>query len=330
MCILDNSQPTKRRPSIHGWIDVVPRSAELTPALKPVCKPGSLKHVNFAAGVSVPTPKQSKRSAVVLRAAVDVKRGRVLHLFSGPSTRADSLAFFLREKGWEVDDYDCKCNRDSEQDICADHVWDKISSKLRDGDYKFVIAGTPCETFSHARHVPPGPRPLRSLEELYGFKHGLSGKEKEEVRIANLCVARTAEACRLVAASGGGFLIENPRPWPGFETMWLLDEMQSLQSDLGAKTVDFDQCMWGAETTKPTRVMYLRCQGEMLAKQCNHQLQSWVDAKGKHYWAAHERPIQRFRDNGEFATKALGAWPKQLNQAFALLIHHSSSSGAFQ
>ena len=145
--------------------------------------------------------------------------------------------------------------------------------------------------------------------------------EKEQVRLGNLFVARTCEACRICADNGGGFIIENPKPWEGYECIWLLDEVLKLQQHTGAQFVDFDQCRFAGEIQKPTRVLYHRCRGDMLDKVCNHEKRRWIDAHGKEYWAAHERAIQRKRSDGNWATKALGAWPGPLNKVFAMLIH---------
>ena len=48
-----------------------------------------------------------------------LKRGKVLHLFSGPSSRRDSLARFMSGWGFEVIDFDCKANEDTNQDLVA-------------------------------------------------------------------------------------------------------------------------------------------------------------------------------------------------------------------
>ena len=132
----------------------------------------------------------------------------------------------------------------------------------------------------------------------------------------------TAEACRICARMGGGFLVENPRPWDGYENIWLLEEMKDLIRDTDAELVDFDQCRFAGEAQKPTRVMHYKCNGHLLEKFCNHAPQQWRDpVTGKCYWAAHERVVQRWRADGRRATKALGAWPGPLNESFAMLIH---------
>ena len=74
-------------------------------------------------------------------------------------------------------------------------------------------AGPPCETFSHARSVQPGPRPLRSFAEPYGLaKADLYPEEWEQLRIDNLlafAMRRLAKPSMRSEAPPH----ENPREW---------------------------------------------------------------------------------------------------------------------
>jgi hypothetical protein len=239
------------------------------------------------------------------------------------------LAAFLKAHGWKCTEYDTLNGQ--HQSIADDVIWDRIMAEAAAGTYDFVVSGTPCETFSHSRHCPPGPRPLRSFSEPYGIKHPsppFNANEKEQLRLGTLFAVRTAEVCSVVARCGGGFIIENPRPWEGFESLFLLEEIKSLKESTGALFMDIEQCPYGGETQKPTRLLYLRVACHMLDKRCQHEKQRWYDRHGREYWSAHESPIQRRRASGERATKALGAWPAQLNRMFAVLIHHAGPKGA--
>eukprot|EP00969_Alexandrium_andersonii_P081600 3596925-Alexandrium_andersonii.AAC.1 len=52
------------------------------------------------------------------------------------------------------------------------------------GALRLCITGAPCETFSRARAGPPGLRPLRGSEHLYGLpKDRLSPEGYEQVRL---------------------------------------------------------------------------------------------------------------------------------------------------
>ena len=52
-----------------------------------------------------------------------------------------------------------------EFNLAADQFWNMIVARPKAGDYDFMVAGTPCKTFLHARHVQSGLRPLRSAEQ---------------------------------------------------------------------------------------------------------------------------------------------------------------------
>ena len=78
------------------------------------------------------------------------------------------------------------------------------------------------------------------------------------MRKANVLFARTAEACQLVAQSGGGFAVEQPEPREGRPSLFALPDFVELERRWGARRVSFDQCRLGAATTKPTTVWFHR------------------------------------------------------------------------
>ena len=120
---------------------------------------------------------------------------RVLHLFSGPSNRADGLASYLRSVGIECDDVDLTNGRDG--DISNDAVWGHILAKIKSGHYGVVFGGPPCRTFSAARSAGPGPPVLRDKDHLYGFpktqgsQRGLSEHHFEQIRPPQRVTAKT-------------------------------------------------------------------------------------------------------------------------------------------
>ena len=93
---------------------------------------------------------------------------RVLHLFSGPSPRADGLAHFLQacRPSIHTVEVDIINSHLEDQDLVDDAVWTRIKQRLVSGDFSFVFAGPPCRTFSDARLSRPGPPALRSQEFL--------------------------------------------------------------------------------------------------------------------------------------------------------------------
>ena len=118
------------------------------------------------------------------------RKPRALHLFSGPSDRQDGIKSLLEKVGWECIDVDIENvrlgGRANEHDLADDSLWEKVLADVRAGHYDFAWIGTPCCTFSRARHRPPGPRPLRSVDKPYGLpKAELTDKEWEQLRLGN-------------------------------------------------------------------------------------------------------------------------------------------------
>jgi len=232
------------------------------------------------------------------------------------------LAAYLREKGWECEEFDV-CNG-SDQDLLDDVIWDALLERIKAGDFEFIVAGPPCETFSHARYKQPGPRPLGSVQNIYGLPY-LKPFEKEQVRKANLCLARSAEACSHMAnQEGSGFIIENPEPWDNCPTIFITNEFQKLHEHDLVEVVDFDQCPFGAESSKGTRFMFKGIHKTLFDNlRCNHPLRWFTGDDNIRYWARHPRQVGRKNADGSWATKKLAAWPDRLNQAIACAIVES-------
>ncbi|MFM7986401.1 MAG: hypothetical protein ACKPKO_44525, partial [Candidatus Fonsibacter sp.] len=82
-------------------------------------------------------------------------------------------------------------------DMSSDLLWEHHLHLLSQGAYDFIFCGTPCETFSAARYIRPGPRPLRSLEYPYGLPKGaLTPSQIEQVRMGTYFAFQTANILR--------------------------------------------------------------------------------------------------------------------------------------
>jgi len=272
-------------------------------------------------------------------APVGFRKPRMLHLFSGPTTRQEGISNILRKIGWECLDVDVVNVAlglpKEQQDLSSDHLWASLTSEVSNGAFDFVWMGTPCTTFSRARQGPPGPPPLRSLEHIYGFpKPSLSQADWDDVQLGNYFAIQSARMATLALNRGVGFGIENPAPWPGFPSIFLLPEFQTLASAAGVSSVDFDQCPFGSETAKPTRVLYAFVDFSTLQGKCNHPKQWWsfTDWWGQpqRHFGAHPPLFNRRRDSGEPATKAAAAYPYALNKAIvrAVIARGRSSPAA--
>ena len=257
---------------------------------------------------------------------------QTLHLFSGPDDREDGIAAFLDADGIGMDCIDLVNEKTVDRDISDDAVWNRLKAVLAAGYYHFVFAGPPCRTFSLARHVRPGPPPLRDRQHPYGFPksqakaRGITPGDFEKLRLDNLLAVRTAEACTIMADMGRGFAVEQPALWgdrsKDAATMFDLDPFAALQKR-GAKIMVLDQCMYGAETTKPTQLLYFNGRFDRLEASCNHPTVLWQQPKGRDIWARHRPCVGTKTAAGHYATSALAAYPKDLNKRLAEVIAES-------
>ena len=153
---------------------------------------------------------------------------RALHLFSGPSNRVDGISAILREIGWECDDIDiCNASPDDKgsNDLLNDANWISIHSKIRQGIYKVVFMGTPCNTFSRLRSHPGGPPPLRSKARPQGLhKDELSKADFDALTSGNYLAARSSETANLCCELNMAWAIEHPQPWEYTASLWDLKQ----------------------------------------------------------------------------------------------------------
>ena len=200
---------------------------------------------------------------------------------------------------------------------------------MQSGEFDFVYAGPPCRTFSESRSFWPGPPVLRDEAHLYGFpksqahERGLQANHFEQSRTDNLLAERIAEACEIMGGMGRGYAVEQPTPWRKAVTMFQFECFQRLLRN-GAKMVDFDQCMYGGPTRKPTTVLYGNADFTGLNALCNHtRVEQWNESKGTKYWSAHPTHVGKKDSKGAYLTGSLAAYPTKLNCRLATLINQS-------
>ena len=253
-----------------------------------------------------------------------------LHLFSGPTDRPDGIKECLRPRGWLCDDWDIVNARILQEDVAAhdlasDAVWEFIKEETDKRVYSFIWAGPPCETWSKARTGPPGPRPLRSADNIYGLKYpAISPEEEETVKTGTYFALQTINLLSKAHQMGTPWALEQPAPEKNPVSMFNLPEMVALAALPGVKHVEFDQCMMGSESTKPTRILYFNCDLSTWHRKCNHSHQMWdyKDWYGnlKRVRAPHMPIVGRKDASGAFATKASAAYPAEMNELAALAI----------
>ena len=248
-------------------------------------------------------------------------------LFSGPEDRPDRLAAFLRGYGCVVDEYD-NLNDSRAQDLTDDTVWGPIEERLQRGMYAAVFASPPCKTYSTARRIRPGPPVLRTTQYPLGIprnkakEFGLSDEHFVEIQTDNLLAARAAEACRLQHDTGGAVGVEQPAKMDeDHATMFERDDFAALRRHCSFEMVEVDQCMYGAETRKPTTLLCYGINFQPVAASCNHPVDwQWykpVVGKGKWIRASHPPIAGCKADDGRWATAPKAQYPTEFNKELA-------------
>ena len=250
--------------------------------------------------------------------------------------RLDGIAAHLFPLGWESSDFDLvNAGRFGEtaegHDLSSVHLWDQVFKDITAGDYEAAVIGTPCETASKARIGPPGPRPLRSPEHIYGLPRKLlSHKEADQVRLGTFFALQSAKVATLLHERDIPWMIENPSPTGNPVSLFNLPEWQELASLPGVKHVDFDQCHMGAETAKPTRILHFKLDLSSLAGKCAHTptIHSYTDNHGvaRTMLSRHPPLVRRKRKAGSSATTAAAASPGEMNKRIAEAIAQSPTS----
>ena len=231
--------------------------------------------------------------------------------------------------GWRCIDIDIL--NSPTDDLLNDEVWELVFEAVTQDLVAFVWMGPPCTTFSPARRHKPGPRPLRDASHPRGFpKEWLTPAEVEELRAGNYFALQCCRLATSARAVGVGFAIENPAPWwdSSCASMFDLEELWSLGKLAGVQTVEFHQCMFGALTAKPTRVLYWGAELACLGTKCTHP-PSWMwceyfNASGhpvkQRLWRAHPQLVKSRDAKGCWLSKAAAAYPAALNQAIAVAV----------
>ncbi len=184
--------------------------------------------------------------------------------------------------------------------------WEFFMQLVMLGAIFFAHFGTPCNTFSSARKDDGGPPPLRSSTFPLGLPE-LSSEDGCLTFLGNLFLFRTCEACSAISGLGGDFSIENPL----FSLLWVTPPLTELLTNCRAFSVDFDQCVFGAPSKKPTRLVVTHCSFLTVQKWCQGG-HTHVRLKGK-VWS------DQFK-KWVFRTKLAQEYPWSLCQAMAAAV----------
>ena len=192
------------------------------------------------------------------------------------------------------------------------------TDRVRSGQLIGAGGGPPCESYTAARFLDGGPRPLRTGTYPDGLP-ALNAKEWQQLRIGSRLVYFIFELLLEIATCGGCGFIEHPQ-WP----LWAAKhDPSSIWATLPARlcrtlscysVVSFDQCVVGAPAVKPTTLLLLR-----LDSFRHHMLRSGRGGRCPHLPGTHVR-LQGCNDEGEFRTAVGKNYPAGLNQALGKAI----------
>ena len=271
------------------------------------------------------------------RTPEEMPRWRVLYLFAGPERHAD-IRFYLQnlaaKTGAVLEMHEWDILRDPSHDLTSDHNWQTVLDKIKSGYFQFIVAAPPCNTFSRARHNRRhlGPKPLRSLDYVRGFPW-LKDADKSKIQQANLLVERTFEACLTGHLVDTAFLVEHPEQLgiaggliPA--SIWDWPEFSSLTEATSLMQGALFQCIWGAPTSKPTRLATTARDSEELHKLLAFQGPHKLDPEG-HYRGPlpqhcphrqHEQKLIGKSEDGSWKTSPSAAYPAPLCEQIAKVI----------
>jgi hypothetical protein len=261
-------------------------------------------------------------------------RLHILYLYCGDPHRSNGVPELLRARGCMITARDILGGCD----LLNDTEWCKIEKGVRTM-YDFVLMSPPCVTFAPSRGKGPGPRVLRSHDEIYGMKSlspPLTSLETAAIKNGNFHNAQCLKLGAICHREGVGFAIECPAIMFDYQVSMLhFREAKILDAMSGVENVIGDQCMLGSKTKKPTNYKVytngdIKVWRHTLEKTCDHadQLWTWSDASGNEWksWSPHPKLVGVHTPDGKWATTAAATYPELLNKALVNLMLGSGSA----
>ena len=146
--------------------------------------------------------------------------------------------------------------------------WKLLHKWYSTGRVAATLAGSPCETFSEARHYPligpdgverAGPRVLRTAACLWGIA-GRTKRELRQLTQGSNFALQVMWSAAMAALYGGLYVSEHPAP-PRDESrasVWTSPLMRLLRELPAIQFHVLSQWLWGAATPKPTGFLAVR------------------------------------------------------------------------
>ena len=173
----------------------------------------------------------------------------------------------------------------------------------------YVHFAPPCGTASAARHIQPGPPPLRSYSFPMGFP-GLTFVQRTRVKTANFLFKWTVDTILQLDARGIAWSVENPAS----SLMWITDPFVGLLAFEHLVAFSFHTCMFQAKRKKDTAIW---CSYHEL----RHHLERKCDGQHPHAnWG---------RTQTGFATAEERAYNDAISASWAEAVHEYALSQGF-
>ena len=213
-------------------------------------------------------------------------------------------------------------------DLADDEVWDSLHARIKRGEFDCSMISPPCDEFARAKYSKnPGPKPIRSKRHPLGFPW-LKGKDAKKLATTNLLIERSLLTLRSGYASSAKtlYVLEFPEDL-GAHTkgvpanLWQLDEARTAVEETHGESCAHFTCQWMVESLKPARTA------------SNVPGHSGIGYVG---WPAHDahdkyegplprtcphgghEPIQGKDDQGNYYTRAFGAYAPRMNRYLAV------------
>ena len=293
---------------------------------------------------TAPEPKSGEDKAIQKKPDNKPKHiPALIHLFSGPE-RPGSLQEHISALNWRSFPVDTvlQWTLQAGNDLSKDVVWEGVEYMVTTGQAQGVAMDPPCSTCSRARKHPPAwPRRIRSKSHPLGLPRSqLISSEIQELKRANYMYHKTISLARTCCTLNIPWYIEQPEPWgPEDDNATFFDfpETIALMALPGVKFVDFDQCEKGAETVKPTRLLYFGLDmNEFQANtidggpvRCTHPKKEWTLPNGTTHWGSHPPALTLSYKNkleGKWNSKDLSEYPSEMNRQLAGAFHNTMAT----
>eukprot|EP00435_Cladocopium_sp_Y103_P061979 s140_g23.t1 len=207
--------------------------------------------------------------------------------------------------------------------ICsADIKMRLILKDVQAGVFDCVGVTAPSETLSPLREGHSDVRPLRSLDHPDGLgRKKLSRIELDQLNEANHVFELSASAVKYQLREHRAFWLESSGYGSKLD-FWKTSWGAAVEKHALVDKVVFDQCMFGADTAKPTKIAHFGLDlAELSGIRCTHNNRTWTSPDSTPYLAKHKCMSLTWRanDKGHMirASSASGPFPAELCRVLA-------------